>query len=174
MEFPSKLYSAQLTWKDHVEDLVKRLSQKMYFLVPLKRARVPTADLVNYYRAYIRSSLDYTCPVFHYGLPKYLQIELERVQKRVLSCIFPREHYSDTLQLAAGLPTIRAHPKEGLSKQLFNSIVSDSSSKAHGPLPKPCTSTYALRKQRKFSLPAVKTQRFAKSFIVKSASEAMF
>ena len=38
---------------------------------------------------------------------------------------FPREHYSDALQLAAGLPTIRPHLEEGLSKQLFNSMVSD-------------------------------------------------
>ena len=126
----------------------------------------------QHYRTCIRSSLDYACPVFHYALPKYLQIELERVQKRALSCIFPREHYSDTLQLA-GPPTIRAH-QEVLSKKLFNSIFSDSSNKAHGLLPKPRKSTYALRKQRKFSLPAVKTQRSAKSFIVKSASEAMF
>ena len=38
----------KLTWNDHVEDLVKRSSKKMYFLVQLKRACVPTADLVNY------------------------------------------------------------------------------------------------------------------------------
>ena len=83
----------KLTWNDNVEDLVKRSSKKMYFLVQLERVRVLTADLVNYYRAYIRSSLDYACPVFHNALPKHLQIELERVQKRALSCILPREHY---------------------------------------------------------------------------------
>ena len=149
----------KLTWNDHVEDFVKRSSKKMYFLVQLKRACLPTVDLVKYYRACIRSSLDYACPVFHYALPKYLQIELETVQKRAPSFIFSREHYSGTLQLA-GLPTIRAH-QEGLSKQLFNSIFSHSSNKAHGILPKPRTSTYALNKQRKFSLPAAKTQRFA-------------
>ena len=64
-----------LTWNDHIE-----ASKKLYFLIQLKRAHVPTSDLVTYFCACIRSSLDYACPVFHYSLPKYLQVELERVQ----------------------------------------------------------------------------------------------
>ena len=100
-----------LTWNDHIEELVKKASKKLYFLIQLKRAHVPTSDLVTYFCACIRSSLDYACPVFHYSLPKYLQVELERVQRRALSCIFPRVHYSDALQLA-GLESIRAHQEK--------------------------------------------------------------
>ena len=48
----------------------------------------PAEDLVANYCAGIRSSLDYTCSVFHYSLPhdQYLQLELESVQKRALAC----------------------------------------------------------------------------------------
>ena len=53
-----------LTWNDHVRSLVKKAARKIYFLVQLKRARVPAEDLVAYYCACIRSSLDYACPVF--------------------------------------------------------------------------------------------------------------
>ena len=74
-----------LTWNDHVDSLIKKAARKIYFLVQLKRARVPAEDLVAYYCACIRSSLDYACPVFHYSLPQYLQSELESVQKRPLS-----------------------------------------------------------------------------------------
>ena len=89
-----------LTWNDHIEELVKKASKKLYFLIQLKRAHVPTSDLVTYFCACIRSSLVHACPVFHYSLPKYLQVELESVQRRALSCIFPRVHFSDALQLA--------------------------------------------------------------------------
>ena len=36
-----------LTWNDHVEELVKKASKKLYFLIQLKRAHVPTSDLVT-------------------------------------------------------------------------------------------------------------------------------
>ena len=54
----------------------------MYFLVQLKRAQIPPKDLVAYYCACIRSTLDYACPLFHHALPKYFQLDLERVQKK--------------------------------------------------------------------------------------------
>ena len=159
-----------LTWNDHIEELVKKASKKLYFLIQLKRAHVPTSDLVTYFCACIRSSLDYACPVFHYSLPMYLQVELERVQRRALSCIFPRVHYSDALQLA-GLQSIRAH-QEKLTEHLFKSIVNDPRSKITSLLPPAVSISHELRRQRRFATPLVKTNRFANSFIVKSAREA--
>ena len=144
-----------LTWNDHIEELVKKASKKLYFLIQLKRAHVPTSDLVTYFCACIRSSLDYACPVFHYSLPKYLQVELERVQRRALSCIFPRVHYSDALQLA-GLESIRAH-QEKLTEHLFKSIVNDPRSKITSLLPPSVSISYELRRQRRFATPLVKT-----------------
>ena len=108
-EILSNQFSAQsylalwsiLTWNDHIKELLKKASRKRYFLVQLKRTRAPSDDLVAYYcGACIRSSLDYACPVFHYALPKYQQVELEGVQKRALSFIFPGVSYNDALSLA--------------------------------------------------------------------------
>ena len=76
------MLNVNLTWNDHIEELVKKVSGKHYFLVQLKRAQVLSEDLVAYYCACIRSSLDYACPVFHYAPPKYLQDELERVLRQ--------------------------------------------------------------------------------------------
>ena len=55
-----------------IEELVKKASKKLYFLIQLNRAQVSTSDLVTYFCACSRSSLDYACPVFHYSLPKYV------------------------------------------------------------------------------------------------------
>ena len=38
-----------LTWNDHIEELVKKASNKLYFLIQLKRAHVPTSDLVTFF-----------------------------------------------------------------------------------------------------------------------------
>ena len=104
---PIKRLSRYGSWNDHIEELVKKASRKLYFLVQLKRAQVPSDDLVYYYCACSRSSLDYSCPVFNYALRKYLHVELEGVQKRALSCIFPGISYNDALSLA-GIDCMRA------------------------------------------------------------------
>ena len=62
--------NVNVNWNDDIEELVKKASRKHYFLVQLKRAQVPSGDLVAYYCACIRSSLDYAYPVFQYALPK--------------------------------------------------------------------------------------------------------
>ena len=93
------MINVNVHWNDDVEELLKKASRTHYFLVQLKRAQVPSGDLVAYYCACIRSSLDYAYSVFHYASPKYLQAELERVQKRVLSCI-SQEFLTRTLQVS--------------------------------------------------------------------------
>lgn len=158
-----------LTWNDHVDSLIKKAAGKIYFLVQLKRARVPADDLVAYYCACIRSSLDYACPVFHFSLPQYLQWELESVQKRALACIFPRMSYGEALERAC-LTSIREH-HEAITKSLFRSISENQDSKLHKLIPEACSPHYNFRRQRTFNLPAVKTKRFANSFFVKCAAE---
>ena len=73
-----------------VNETVKKASdERLYFLVQLKRARLPCRDLVLFYVTCRRTILVYVAPVFFYALPKYLRCELERVQKRAMSIICP-------------------------------------------------------------------------------------
>ena len=45
----------------------------MYFLILLKRARVPVNDIVSFlYSTCIRPVLEYCAPVFHHALSAYL------------------------------------------------------------------------------------------------------
>ena len=72
-----------------VNETIKKASERLYFLVQLKRARLPCRDLVLFYVTCRRTILVYVVPVFFYALPKYLRCELERVQKRAMSTICP-------------------------------------------------------------------------------------
>ena len=92
------------------------------------------------------------------------------MQRRALTCNFPRVHYSDALQLA-GFESIRAH-QENLTEHQFKSIVNDPRSNITSLLPCSVSVSYELRRQRTFVLSLVKTNRFGNSFIVKSAREA--
>ena len=62
-KFLGLIINNTVTWNDHVDSLIKKAARKIYLLVQLKRERVPAEDLVAYYCACIRSSLDYACPV---------------------------------------------------------------------------------------------------------------
>ena len=56
--------SSNLTWNEHISDVIKKASKRLYLLVHLKRARVPRQDMSTFYTACIRSVLTYAAPVF--------------------------------------------------------------------------------------------------------------
>ena len=159
-----------LTWNDHVEELVINAGRKLYFLTQLKRARVTSQDLVAFYCACARSSLDYACAVFHFSLPQYLQTELERIQKRALFTIYPGLSYAEAL-VEAGIESIQDHQRQ-LSINLFCAISENPDNKLNKLVPPIITSNYNLRKTRKFRVPVANTKRFAESFIMKGAQLA--
>ena len=81
--------SGDLTWNAHITEVTKKAAKRLYFLVQLKRARVPQKDLCLFYITCVRSVIDYAAPVFHHALPAYLSQELERVQERAMRIICP-------------------------------------------------------------------------------------
>ena len=60
-------------------EVTKKAAKRLYFLVQLKRARVPQKDLCLSYITCVRFVIHYAAPVFHHELPAYLSQELERV-----------------------------------------------------------------------------------------------
>ena len=65
----------------------------MYFLVQLKRAKVPLKELVLFYTTCVRSVIVYAIPAFYHALPKYLKKELVRLEKRAIAILNPGTHY---------------------------------------------------------------------------------
>ena len=53
-----------LTWNDHVTEIAKKASKRLYFLTQLKRAGVPKKDLALFYVSCVKSVIDYAAPVF--------------------------------------------------------------------------------------------------------------
>ena len=62
-----------LTWNSYVDEVIKKVNKRLYFLVQLKRARVPPQDLALFYTSCVRSVVDYAIPAFYHCLPQYLK-----------------------------------------------------------------------------------------------------
>ena len=69
--------SANLKWNDHTLECIKKANKRIYFIVLLKRAKVPCSDIINFYCTDIKPVLEYCAPVFHHALPQYLSEDIE-------------------------------------------------------------------------------------------------
>ena len=76
----------------------------------------------------LRSFLVYAAPVFFYALPKYLQRELERVQKRVFVNHLPQSVLYDEALNEAGIPTIISYC-EDICDKVFNTALDNKDNK---------------------------------------------
>ena len=123
---------------------------------------------MNFYVACIQSVLLYGCQVYHYSLPDYLSLSLERVQKRALKIIYGYDnHYREVLQMAE-LKTLRDR-REDLCLKFFNNIVSNPLDCLYHLLPFDNRDQLReLRRRRPFRV-SFKTNRFRDTFIPASA-----
>ncbi len=135
----------------------------MYFLVLLRRAGVPSPDIVSFYCTCIRSILEYCAPVFHHALPTYLSNDLEKVQKRALKFISPNLNYAESLS-HHGLESLSTR-RHNLCMKLYNSMLDLKDQRFSSLLPKQHNSHYNLRRTRKYDLLRFRTERFKNTFI---------
>ena len=134
----------------------------MYFLILLKRAKVPACDILSFYTTCIRPVLEYCAPLYHNALPEYLCKDIERVQKRALSIISPTISYHDALQLFE-INTLKVRPNNHC-QMFFNHVVSEPEHKLHYLLPAKNECPYNLRSQRVFAVEKTRTKRFTSTF----------
>ena len=92
--------SNNLTWNMRIDQIIKKASKRMYFLIQLKRANVAGHELILLDTSCIRPVVTYASPAFFYALPLYLKKDLENVEKRALSIICPGLAYRKALELS--------------------------------------------------------------------------
>ena len=162
--------SSDLTWNAHITEVTKKAAKRLYFLVQLKRARIPQKDLCLFYNTCIHSVIDYAVQIFYYALPAYLLQGLEPIQKRAIMRIICHgiEYQQALAQMS--LPTVAKH-HQNICMCTFECIISDSNHKKtlRKLLPPLFKSNYNLRHACTFTLPQCKTNRFKNSFFMASS-----
>ena len=116
--------SNDLTWKRHVDNIVKKAGKKIYMIYQLKRAGVNQADLVTIYISVVRPVVEYACPVWHTNLPIYLSDNIRMIQKRAVRAIFPGMSYVDILN-HINLSTLKER-RDYLCKKYFRNMLAPS------------------------------------------------
>ena len=113
--------SDNLTWNAHVNEVVKKASKRLYFLVQLKRARLTHSDLVLFYLSCVRSTVDYGVPAFFNALPQYLKNdnwnELVRIEKMALSIILPSMSLNKACDVILNKPCINVSNSDPNNKK---------------------------------------------------------
>ena len=156
--------SSNLKWNDQFTECIKKANKRLYFIVLLKRANVPTNDIVTFYCTAIRPVLEYCVQVYHHALPQYLSDDVEWVQKRVLSIISSSKSTNSECLVRFGLDTLYSR-RVSLCNKLFNSIVENPGHKLFPLLPSRNLPKYNLRRSRALILPRCNTNSFKKRFI---------
>jgi len=90
---------------EHVAAITSKTASCLYFLKQLRRADVPTRDLLHFYSTVVRTVLEYACPVWHSGLTVAQSSLLESVQKRAICIVYPDADYQTSL-IVAGIDTL--------------------------------------------------------------------
>ena len=89
-----------LKWKENTNEIITKASKRLHILRGLKRAGVPSVDLICVYNALVPSVLEYSCVVWATSLPRYLVDQIERIQERTMRILFPGIKYQQALAQA--------------------------------------------------------------------------
>ncbi|XP_067016489.1 uncharacterized protein [Acropora muricata] len=147
-------------WNSHILEVIKKVSRRLYFLVQLKRARVPLQDLVLFYTSCVRSVTEYAIPAFCNALPLYLKNELLRIEKR---SIFIITACDCAVAHDLGIrPTLEHY--EFLCQKLFKCILDNPSHKLKVLLPPIHKPSYNFKTKRHFNMPRLRTSRTMNTF----------
>ena len=159
--------SSELTWTAHSEYIIKKANRRLYALRKLKKSGVPSSDIVVVYCTVIRTMIEYASVVFA-NLSQTLSNDLERVQKRALSIIYPSYSYTDALSLA-GIQTLRARREEACNKFIANINASNPLYPFIHKQPTALNHDYSLRSATTERQAIIRTDRFENFIAVKYA-----
>ncbi len=136
--------------------------QTTCFLRLLKYACPNREDLVDTYTSLVRPIVEYACPIWHAGLPQYLQKEVETIQRRALTTIYGLASYDEHL-CASGLVFLKDRCVK-ICSDLFNEMCKPDHKLNHLIL-KPCEGSKSLRNTPPIDPPKFRTNRYRDTFI---------
>ena len=97
--------SEDLRWKSHIDEITTQASQRLYFIILLKRAGIGPHHLINIYTSIIRSVLEYACQIWHTSLTKKQTKQIKYIPRRAMRFIFQDKSYTEAIT-APNLPTL--------------------------------------------------------------------
>ena len=153
-----------MKWNEHIHNIVKKASKRLYMLRLLKRSNASIDTLITVYTTIIRPVLEYACQVWHYNIQQYLSEEIEKIQKRAFRIILPTQKYDEALT-KTNIMSLR-NRREKLCEQFFETNISNE--KLKDLLPQTTLYEYELKSVPKYHNYLCRTERFKNSFLPQS------
>ena len=72
---------SNLKWDIHITEIVKKAKKKLYFLLQMKRSKVPPKLLVHFFRSVVVPQLEHACPVWTTSITEEQKTMIESVQQ---------------------------------------------------------------------------------------------
>ena len=157
--------TSDLKWVTHVRNMTKNASKKLFMLSTLHQFNADQDDLRAIYINFIRPNLEYCSQLWHPGLTKQLDKDIERVQKRACKIIIGYENYTDYASACQELKLDTLHQRR---EAAFRKLATDIMTNTDHPLyPHQLVNSgeRSLRRQRRFTVPRAHTERYRKSVI---------
>jgi len=154
---------AYFSWKSHVETIMSKATQRLYFLKQPRRAGVPPAQLLYFYTGVIRPVLEYMRPRFGITCSRKLKLTKLKLYKgelwgsstvTLMTCL--------TLALCIVLPFQPSPTDENSSHASFLKSILEPSSCLSSHLPNPWdpSITTRLRSANKFPRLPSRTRKY--------------
>ena len=143
-----------MEWSKHVAEMIKSVNKRIYFIIQLKRAKVPAKEIINFYCTCVRSVFEYSCEVFHFSLPIHLSDAIEQLQRRVISIIF-----------AKVFAKVRTYSSQWTAIQDLLKTIQSTHHKLWSFMPHRYSSDLEPWKSPQFQLPKIKTNRWLNTYI---------
>ena len=153
--------SSNLTWNEHISDVIKKASKRLYFFSAVKKIKSSSAGYVQFLHClytlccYVRGTRLFSCS------PKYLKDELVRVEKRAMSIICSGLPYLEAIELVNIVPIVDFIT--GLYSCTFDTTIKVPEHRLNNLIPFSGGSRYALRCNKRFIAPKCKTNHFRSS-----------
>jgi hypothetical protein len=138
------LISNDLKWESHVDSVLKKASQRLFYLKKLRSFGLPAKILQLFYSSFIQPVLTYNITVWYQCLPLYLRKKLDRIIKRAA-------------KISKGKPNLMSDLSENRIKNKLHSILDDQSHFLYQ-----CFTFLNSGRLRQLKL---STNRFANSFV---------
>ena len=110
----------------------------------------------------VRLVLEYAYPVWDTNVPQYLTDNIEVIPKRALKCIYPGWGYAEILS-RVNLDTLNLR-RDSICQNYFDNI-KFGTHRLNYMLPDKIHTEYNIRREKVYSLPVTRTNRFRNSFI---------
>ena len=154
----------QLSFSEHVDDIVARSSFKLYSMRRLKRMGASEKCLLTFYISHILSLITYAAPAWSSLITKGSMEKLEKIQKSSLRIISPDTSYGEHLATLS-LPTIHLRLDSNRS-EYYRRVINDISHPLNSII-SPNRCRRSLRSRRQSYVPVCRTTKFLNSFFIK-------